>query len=108
MKVSQSKEARAIRRLLRDKTLDQKEIWDIITALRGPDEPKKMIAKWATTALIRGRLGVKEAPGWGLAHCLHDSNGLKNVRIEMGDGHFGLHIRKAFKALGLKWNEVNE
>ena len=108
MKISQTKEAKAIRRLLGDKTLDQKKIWNIITALRGPDEPKEAVVKWATTALIRGRLGVKEVPSWALAQHLADSKKSKNTRAKMAGSHFRVHIIKAFNALNLEWNEVNE
>ena len=107
MKISQTKEARAIRALLRNKKLDQKKVWEILTSLRGEDEGSDII-KEATTALIRGRLGLKEVPHWLLAIHLQDTKVLAEKRYAMVCRHFKMHVIKAFNALNLKWYEVNE
>ena len=116
MKISQTKEARAIRALLRNKKLDQQKVWAILTALSGPDNESASIQfKGATTGLIRGSLGINctDILGYYITSEAHDNKNLLTLRkkFEMGEprlSHFLDHALCGFQALNLKWNEVNE
>ena len=126
MKISQSKEARAIRRLLNDKSIDHKKLWWILTALRGPDDnsptPKTVSLvqgeyqetslKVAVTGLIRGRVGLLgniKLPLW-ITHEDAEVNRILrvNLRTAFPLDHFYSHAIHAFDALNLKWDEVNK
>jgi len=117
MKISQSKEAKAIRRLLHKK-LDQEAVWDILTFLRGPDKHGGLV-KAATVSLARSRLGivknsikrsVKDTPiAWRVDVEPVDFASFKVIRSKLKySGHFAEHAQNAFRALGLSWDEVNE
>lgn len=102
-------------------------VWDIVTALRGPDDDNEKI-KLATTAVIRwhtlkltknspsihsyGELfkGITENKVFvhnGSFVC-PDSDELVEIRLNYGThSHFFTHARAAFEALGLNWGSVN-
>jgi hypothetical protein len=84
------------------------ELWSILTALRGPDNQSEM-AKDATTAIIRHTLGLKNG-NIGLFISHKDNEYYAKLRTsvrEYSGHHFHYHAKKAFKALNLKWDEVN-
>jgi len=95
-----------------------KALWWVLSALRGPDEQNSQNgisdhdAKWATTEVIRGRLGLWE--NGNQASCLSSTSDtadkleLRKRIVTTGDNHFGYHARMAFHVLGLKWDEVNK
>lgn len=88
------------------------EIWDILTGLRGPDynEDWPFKDKRATTAVIRNEvLGIKNLIDVPVDVNI-DSNDRAVHRIDASFNgyHFQNHARRAFRALGLKWNKVNE
>lgn len=101
----------------------RREFWDIVSAMRGPDGPvsgiSDVVAKQATTAVIRWwvfRLsGLTDEQIWDLglsADRNADELGYVETRNRLqatdNDGsHFLYHARAAFKALGLKWDELN-
>jgi hypothetical protein len=92
------------------------DFWLVVSALRGPDKDEfvpefSTSVKSATTAVIRYKLGVVSSP--------LDVNEDTEDRVELRKallygplydrvgGHFILHARNAFGALGLKWGELN-
>src|SRR6266498_1616369 len=102
------------------------KVWDILSALRGPDNDK-MDVKLATTSVIRYQLlklsgalpekGILSLPGGPI--CNEDTPAFVSLRIAlskeyMNDAdkhpafyHFISHAKRAFHSLGLKWDEVN-
>ena len=85
-------------------------LWDILTALRGPDSRDRKI-KYATTALIRSA-AFPSRPCEDRSVFGHDSKKLVKRRSSLfrqkkDYPHFREHISDAFKALGLKLFEVN-
>lgn len=82
------------------------ELWNVLTALRGPDSRNRKI-KYATTALIRSAAFPKR-PCEDLSVFGVDSPALAERRREIHDlNHFQEHAKDAFDALGLKWGEAN-
>lgn len=107
-------------------------IWDILTALRGPDqrtfkaevrtqtwpyrealEVSQAEVKRATTNIIRGALGLDARFGTATKPT-EDTQANAEVRkklariVAQADGfHFFSHAKAAFVALGLKWDEPN-
>lgn len=84
-----------------------KDLWWILTALRGPDS-HDMTLKAATTCVIRHKLGIKDGTGNG-ASVVPDNSASVNYRrsVSPNDGHFFYHAADAFRALDLKWDENN-
>jgi hypothetical protein len=97
-----------------------KSLWDILTALRGPDNSDQTFStKVATTCVIRS----KSLPKTFNSHSTITKNSfISAIAISNNDsprslksrsefmypyGHFLSHAKNAFKALGLKWDEVN-
>jgi hypothetical protein len=86
----------------------REEIWDILTALRGPDDGSST-SKNAATCVIRYNVFGKKAMHGFPAMIHNDSQlDLNNRKTMAGSYHFKSHAENAFKALGLNWNEVNE
>lgn len=85
------------------------DLWDILTALRGPDNTvmeSYSAIKAATTAVIRWHVF-----GWNVAGNTQPDSAVsvavrKTICVDR-ENHFGLHAYNAFKALGLKWDELN-
>lgn len=98
----------AVKKLLADGYKGQ-DLWNILTALRGPDNGDNLL-KEATTAVLRHKLWLDE---WsiGLFASNPDEQALLEIRkqIDVGENsHFTRHIMAAFKSIGLNWNGVNE
>ncbi len=81
------------------------DVWNVVTALRGPDDRD---GKSATTGVIR-----QAVYGRGFARGLACDDTEDRVAIRQklataeGAGHFAGHAERAFHALGLKWGENN-
>lgn len=98
---------------------EKTDMWDILTALRGPDRENTHAVKSATTAVIRqavfGPDFIKARDAVGAT--MHvDNNKEAKLRRSMDadtdaeygpDFHFRYHARRAFTALGLNWTGVN-
>lgn len=104
---------RGLRKTFRETdTQGRKEIWDILTGLRGPDyEGNSWTDKRATTAVIRSEVfGIKnlmDVPADVSGDC-DNSVAIRSNSTFSDHSHFKFHAQSAFKALGLKWDEVNE
>lgn len=101
-------------RQLLTKSENSRELWDILTALRGPDDCDEL-DKEATTGVIRWALlgydAGEEDEGekrvfWSSVFA-PDSKEKAAHRRNMDRTHFSQHALRAFEALGLKWREVN-
>jgi hypothetical protein len=90
------------------------KVWNVLTALRGPDIYSSSLKK-ATTAVIRQHfLGV---PPYTISCAFYDDNkeSVKyrkslypyNLKAVIQDVHFISHAAKAFNALGLEWTALN-
>jgi hypothetical protein len=91
----------------------QRDVWNILTALRGPDDMGGRL-KNATTGVIRyallGFRGSRNHENFLIAHgCLYgpDCEEYAKFRRETSTSHFEQHARAAFMALDLEWDEVN-
>lgn len=83
------------------------KLWDVLTALRGPDDNQnRMEIKEATTAVIR-RSVLRIDQDKVLAMVQGDQLGNIPVRHDIPYGHFKTHARNAFYALGLDWGANN-
>lgn len=100
---------------------EQCKLWDILTALRGPDNGRDDV-KNATTAIIRAAVFGAEA-GTQLAERafvkFQDETEYVEMRTHLTDSlekdklvdtqyHFYDHAIQAFRALGLSWLQSNE
>lgn len=94
---------------------DSIKLWDILTALRGPDALGSL-TKNATTAVIRATAfprtynSKQEGEPFGgaiLATFKKDQSGNVAIRQGIDGGHFRSHAKYAFHALGLDWDKVN-
>jgi hypothetical protein len=103
--------------------VESKQLWDVLSALRGPDSVSEValfgptvdhyrmnqedaVAKEATTEVIRHTIGLS---GDGLGILISpDQAGAEVVREKIPNGHFKLHALLAFKTLGLDWDKVNQ
>lgn len=88
---------------------ESEELWDILTALRGPDDQDNVV-KEATTAVIRwqafprtARVRTVPAVFNGDTESFADSRN----RWSASSFHFWRHAGFAFAALGLKWSKIN-
>lgn len=92
-------------------------IWDIITALRGPDHNDSYEVKRATTAVIRYSVGIPPSNNFSCVS-LKDDEEKVAIRVSLSTleynspywttDHFYRHVLNAFWALGLTWNDVNK
>ena len=97
---------------------ERHKVWDVLTALRGPDRGDSEFLKTASTALVRG-----VALGEHAGACIQEFASVefadtdyfaerRNKASESCDGsvdsHFLSHIRRAFDALGLSFYGFNE
>jgi hypothetical protein len=83
------------------------ELYNILTALRGPDVNDYDALKDATTAIIRG----VALPAVSLVGAIvndKDKRSFVESRTMLRGGHFISHAEEAFTALGLKWNRFNK
>lgn len=88
---------------------DSDNLWNVLSALRGPDVDDHMEAlKLSTTSVIRHAIGLatsrlvieSDAPHKLSVRLMLDEHSRAN-------GHFTWHAKQAFEALGLKWDENN-
>lgn len=83
-------------------------LWDVISALRGPDKDEMSMVKDATTSVIRHKLGISEYIGLIVRPDTETAAQVRrNIDSYMADYHFVFHAKRAFGALGLKWDELN-
>lgn len=92
-----------LQELINRTDLNDSQIWDIISALRGPDN-EDSILKTATTEVIRHKLGFYEQYFFVSPDDYNQVIYRKGMNV---GSHFYLHARSAFRALGLNWNDVN-
>lgn len=95
-----------------------KNLYDILTGLRGPDINDKdfYVYKDATTAVLRMAVCKKSGTnfdGGGFQgvrsyDTLEKVETRKKMRNLIGSSHFVTHAYDAFKALGLKWDVLND
>ena len=95
------------------------ELWDILTALRGPDLDHWDKDKTATTAVIRytalpnTAATADPSSSWPYAsrisaEVVRDTKSSVEQRKSLPRGHFSVHAHRAFKALGLDWDKENK
>ena len=86
------------------------ELWNVLTALRGPDSRNKRI-KYATTAVIRQAAFPKKPTDASSVFCsdtfLRAMRRRALFRNREDLNHFREHVRDAFAALGLQIGGVN-
>lgn len=88
-------------------TEEHHKLWDVLTALRGPDSCN-MNTKEATTAVIRhavfpqGRSNIPANIGMDDTWAAE-----RRAKMKNNGSHFWDHAWHAFNALGLKWNSTN-
>lgn len=86
---------------------ERSKLWDVLTALRGPDTPD-VGRKSVTTAVIRAKafplwMARGTNPGADTAGDYHPGEASRNEVCTTSSGHFQAHARRAFLALGLTW-----
>jgi hypothetical protein len=81
-------------------------LWNVLSALRGPDEDDHMDAlKCSTTAVIRHAIGLKTD---SLVICPDEERAVEARKmVDDATTHFIWHAKNAFSVLGLKWTENN-
>lgn len=92
-----------------------RNVWNIITALRGPDQSGGVDDKWAITTVIRYKVFGSQSQVDENADIEPDHEGKVQIRRSISpyghvtetDGHFIAHAKHAFEALGLSWTELN-
>jgi len=99
---------RAIQQMLKNASESEScKMWDILTALRGPDFDNSESIKRATTAVIRHRF-LANTPNYFFVSIGEDGQHLVEKRVNCESNyHFINHAKSAFRALGLKWDETN-
>lgn len=100
---------------------ETRKLWDVLTALRGPDNGH---GKAVTTSVIRHAIGLYEMNRFGVNVERDDDLSVKaridydpdrvttqKEEAEREDSnysyHFFFHARYAFRALGLQWGKLN-
>lgn len=94
-----------------DSWRDGKRLWDVMAALRGPDE-KENYTKAATTTVIRYAAFGYAPRNYGADVYADQPSFAEERKAKWGDpddatSHFIRHAASAFNALGLKWGELN-
>lgn len=84
--------------------LARMEMWDVLTALRGPDD-QNFNKKRCTTAVIRKAVFPHNIPAMSRYDTRASADDRRNI-YKYGD-HFISHTKSAFLALGLNWNTHN-
>jgi hypothetical protein len=94
-------------KFLNKNTDGSKALWDVLSALRGPDSCSDA-EKDATTAVVRHTIGLNRY----LFGLIVDPDRADNIDMRAGwkfrSSHFQSHAKQAFDALDLKWTELNE
>jgi hypothetical protein len=109
---SQKEMLDTLRAFMEDDTVpasERKGVYDVLTALRGPDNDDWDL-KDQTTAVIRyaalGRVALGDAGA--IVHRDHPTYALARQNFgALYEPHFMGHAKLAFAALGLKWNDYN-
>lgn len=83
-----------------------REVWDILTGLRGPDTQDSEL-KGATTSVIRHAIFGRDSKVNNRADVSSDYPYKAEKRAKGVSGHFGAHAERAFESLGLSWNNYN-
>ena len=87
---------------------ERERLWDVLSALRGPDNGPAG-SKSATTMVIRHAVFGMNSKVERYADVASDDAGRRDFRITMNMlNHFEEHVRWAFQSLGLKWDEINQ
>lgn len=92
---------------------EKRDLWCVLTALRGPDDSGSDETKNATTAIVRHAVfGEDCLADWGVishedAEHYAEKRRLLELEGRPTQWHFWSHVRSAFEALGLGWNESN-
>lgn len=106
---------------------ERKKVWDVLTALRGPDgvHDADDLLKQSTTCVIRRRLfgdALSRLDPLGYPYAAQNGDtparaaqratcDLESVPVSAASkhphAHFIRHAQRAFRALGLKWTSVN-
>jgi hypothetical protein len=82
------------------------DLWAVLSALRGPDATGSNDLKYATTGVLRRAAGIPLGPHWAVSN--RDEDRWAARRASLPYDHFGEHLRLAFTALDLKWEERNQ
>jgi hypothetical protein len=85
---------------------ERKKLWNILTALRGPDNQDRE-SKLACVSLIRRAAVGQSFVDFG-GYNRFDSEEDVEIRRRMPESHFQQHMRWAFAALDLYWHKVND
>jgi hypothetical protein len=99
------------REFMADRTVrldEQVDVWDVMTALRGPDDQDWQV-KNATTAVIRDTLMRGNTHLWYTSFPdLPDFVEVRRGEEMSSEPHFYCHAQSAFRALGLEWDKLNK
>lgn len=116
---------RDIKQVMKQSSHESSELWNILTALRGPDSPESLgnfppdtkdilapirerRAKAAVTLLVRRKvLGQATTYRISTPDPVPDSQELVEFRRDMPFSHFRAHGVRAFESLGLLWHAIN-
>jgi hypothetical protein len=111
MKKIKAERLEELRKLLAPMLDDShKKVWDILSALRGPDDEERRPkdTKAATTGIIRYMV-FRDDASFGVI-TFRDCAAYAAIRrrLPRAHDHFSNHARHAFEVLGLKWRSVNK
>jgi len=84
---------------------EKRKVWDILTALRGPDDDNHYLLKWATTAIIRARVFVRGRKRVGKWATINSEKMVIDLTRFTPQPHFHYHVLQAAKALGIEVKE---
>ena len=96
---------------------ERSKLWNVLSALRGPDQYERNATKRATTGLIRSAfLGETSSQKTWLTWTGEDDLFLAEHRLSLSStapnqapgSHFVSHALSAFSTLGLNWGRVNQ
>ena len=85
---------------------ERRKLWNVLTALRGPDTQDRE-SKLACVSLIRRAVAGQSFVDFG-GYNRFDSEEDVEIRRRMPESHFQQHMRWAFAALELYWHKVND
>lgn len=85
---------------------ERRKLWNVLTALRGPDNQDRE-SKLACVSLIRRAVAGQSFVDFG-GYNRFDSEEDVEIRRRMPESHFQQHMRWAFAALDLYWHKVND
>lgn len=86
---------------------ERQKLWNVMTALRGPDNHDDDL-KTATTCIVRYAVFGNETSVQRHGYVNYDNTShLTRRKSFIVNPHFRGHITAAFRALDLKWDEVN-